>query len=160
MIGTALGGPFGGLAGTLLGKVLGVDATNPTEDQLAQAVQGMTPADYAKIKQAELDFKAHMAELGIQEAQLTYQDRDSARKREMEVKDWTPRLLALGLTVGFFTLLAFLVFHEAPPGSRDLLNIMLGALGGGWTTMLAYYFGGSQGGDSAVSKLSALTGGK
>ena len=156
LLGTALGGPLGGLAGSLLGKVLGVDSANPTDDQLAAAVQGLQPADYIKIKQAEIDFKAHMADLGIQEQQLSFQDRDSARKREMTVMDWTPKALAVGLTVGFFTLLGFLIFHEAPAGSRDLLNIMLGALGGGWGTMLAYYFGGSQGGDHAVAQLGSV----
>ena len=38
------------------------------------------------------------------------------------------------------------MMYQAPPeGSRDVLNIMLGSLGTGWVTMLAYYFGSSAG---------------
>ena len=81
--------------------------------------------------------------MGLDRDTLAAAERDSARKREMAVRDKIPGILAIGLTVGFFGLLGWLVAHEPPAGSRDILNIMLGSLGTGWVTMLAYYFGSS-----------------
>jgi hypothetical protein len=57
----------------------------------------------------------------------------------------TGTILALLTTVGFFSLLGFFAWREIPAGSRDLINIMLGTLSGGWTAVVSYYFGSSVG---------------
>jgi len=157
VIGTAIGGPFGALAGTAIKTVLGLPADS-TEDATAQALAKATPEQLLALKQADNEFKLNMQKLGIDLAKIDAEDRASARQREMEVKDWTPRALAVGLTLGFFGLLGWLVAHEPPAGSRDILNIMLGSLGTGWITMLAYYFGSSKSGDSAIKTLGSQGG--
>lgn len=156
-IGTAIGGPFGALAGTAVKAVFGL-AEDSTEEATAQALAKATPEQLLALKQADNEFKLNMQKLGIDLAKIDAEDRASARQREMEVKDWTPRALAVGLTIGFFGLLGWLVAHEPPAGSRDILNIMLGSLGTGWVTMLAYYFGSSKSGDSAIKTLGAQGG--
>jgi uncharacterized membrane protein len=94
------------------------------------------------------------AELAIQTLQLQVMrdlatveaaDRDSARKREMEVKDRTPGLLALGVTGGFFGLLIGLMFYTPPIANVDVLYMMIGVLGTVWVQVAAYYFGSSSG---------------
>jgi hypothetical protein len=143
-IATALGGPLAGLAVQAIGGIFGL-GDNPTEDQLKTAMQGATPADFLALKKAEQDFLVRMEELGIERERLVFGDRDSARKREMEVKDYVPGALAIMLTVGFFGLLGWMMYKAPPEGSRDLLNIMLGSLGTAWAGMIAYYFGSSAG---------------
>ncbi len=72
-------------------------------------------------------------------------DRDSARKREAAVRDWTPMVLAAGTTIGFFGLLSALMFVEPPAGSREVVIAMVGALGTAWVSVISYYFGSSAG---------------
>ena len=60
VLGTALGGPFGGLAGKMIQDALGVD----NEDAMVQELQA-NPDALVKLKEVELSFKARMKELGI-----------------------------------------------------------------------------------------------
>jgi hypothetical protein len=61
-LGTALGGPLGGAAMTMLSQALGCDNN---ERALQRAVQAATPEQLAEIKKAELDFEARMKELDV-----------------------------------------------------------------------------------------------
>lgn len=159
-IGTALGGPLGGAAASALASALGGDPTKATPDELAKLVQSVTPEQLLALKQAEGDFAAKMQQLGFQhESDLeatAAQDRASARQREVAVRDWTPRALAYGVTAGFFGLLAFMLKHEVPSGSKDILNVMLGSLGTAWIAIVTYYFGSSAGSDRKTEMLGGL----
>jgi len=54
--------------------------------------------------------------------------------------------LALIIVVGFFFVLYALMNHGVPPENRDLVNILLGLLGGtGFAGVITYYFGSSLG---------------
>ncbi len=114
------------------------------EDDLA-AVTGATPDDLLKLKQADFEFKTKMKELDVDLERIASEDRSSAREREKAVRDRIPGLLSIFLTIGFFGVLACMLWRNPPPGSKDVLNVMLGSLGTGWITMLAYYFGSSAG---------------
>lgn len=152
VIGTALGGPFGALASSVVCKVLNID-TNSDEAVVANAMKNATPDQLLALQNAERQFKLDMEKLNIDVAKIDADDRDSARQREMTVRDFVPGVLAMLLTVGFFSLLGWLVGHEPPAGSATILNVMLGSLGTGWVTMLAYYYGSSA---SSASKNSLL----
>lgn len=153
MVATALGGPLAGAATGALVKALGkdgqVDPASPeaVDAMLADAV--MRPEQIVQIRQAELDFKRSMAELQIKsEADLERilaDDRNSARNREIQLRDRMPGILAIGVTLGFFGILAWTMVRPVPPESRDLLNVMLGALGTAWISVISYYFGSSAG---------------
>ncbi len=151
-IGAALGGPLGGVAGVALAKVLGVEDAKPGDDTaLAAAVQGATPAQLLSLKQADQEFAMQMQKLGFDSIRdleaLAAGDRASARDREIKTGDWMPKALGMTITVGFFGLLYYLLRHEPPAGSRDILNIMLGSLGSAWIGVTTYYFGSSAGSD-------------
>lgn len=62
MIGAALGGPLGGIAGQAISKALGVDGSKP--DAVQAALIGATPDQIANLKKVEDDFTVQMATLG------------------------------------------------------------------------------------------------
>lgn len=146
-IGTALGGPLGGMAVTAVADALGL--SDKTEGAIKQALSGATPEQMLALKKADQDFALQMKELGFANLkdmeQIAVNDRDSARKREMTVKDNTPKILAYAMTIGFFAILTFMLFKGVPTESRDLLNIMLGMLGTSFVSVISYYFGSSAG---------------
>ena len=61
-LGSALGGPLGGQAATVIAGVLGC-GTKPKEIEKAMAVA--TPEQLAEVKKAELEFEAQMKELDV-----------------------------------------------------------------------------------------------
>lgn len=146
-IGTALGGPLGGMAVEAASNALGL--SEKTTGALKQALAGATPEQMLALKQADDTFAIQMQQLGFAHTEalekLSADDRNSARQREMTVKDWTPMILAYGVTLGFFGVLAAIMLTTVPAASRDVLNIMLGSLGTAWTGVIAYYFGSSDG---------------
>jgi len=145
MLGAAVGGPFGVAAGAIIGNVLGIKDAKPEDIKAAIANGTLTGEQIVALKLAEQEFSAKMAELDINSAKdleaLAAKDRDSARNREINIKDWTPRILAYGVTLGFFGLLSFLLHREIPQSSKDVLNVMLGSLGTAWISIISYYFG-------------------
>ena len=143
LLGTALGGPLGGLAGGLISKALGGKDTPADPKAVEKLLLGQDPETLVKLKQVEAEFQTKMKELDIEEAKLAFDDTDSARKREVAVKDWVPGMLAGGVTAGFFGVLYYMMTNHIPVEDRDTLNLMLGSLGTAWISIVSYYFGSS-----------------
>ena len=142
---TALGGPLAGVAVSALSEAL-LGRPDGAEAEVAVALSTGGADALAKLKQAEQAFTVRMRELDIDIEKLHQADRDSARQREAATGDvWTPRLLAFGVTAGFFGVLGWLLSQGKPPDGGDALLVMLGALGGAWASVVAYYFGSSSG---------------
>jgi hypothetical protein len=146
-----LGGPFGGLASAAVTAALGLNNADgsPPADPL-QAIQtalgnGLNGEQILALKQAEIDLKKHLDDNGIQLEQIATTDRDSARNREIQVKDNTPKVLAYSVTIGFFGTLLALLYGVIPTSVHDVLLVMIGSLGTAWTGIIAYYFGSSAG---------------
>lgn len=152
-LGTALGGPFGGLAANAIVNALGLDATT-TEEQLAKVIKTATPEQLLLIKQADQQFAIRMRELEIDLEKIAGDDRNSARQREASVKDRMPAILASLVTIGFFGVLYYLLENGLPHQGGDALLVMLGSLGTAWTSVVAYYFGSSAG--SRIKDLTSL----
>lgn len=145
VLATALGGPLAGVATkAVAAAVLGKPEAK--ESDIAAALAGATPEQLAALKKADQDFAVRMRELDIDLDRLAADDRDSARRREVDARDsWTPRLLALLVTAGFFSVLGWMLVHGKPVDGGDALLIMLGSLGTAWASVVAYYFGSSAG---------------
>jgi len=92
-VATALGGPLAGVAVRQIGSALGL-SDNATQDEVMSAVANADPETLSKIKQVEADFKVMMKELDVSLAKLEVEDKNSARNREIQTKDKTPRVLA------------------------------------------------------------------
>ena len=97
----------------------------------------------------QLQFDSKMAELQttaeIKLAELEASDRNSARQREMSVKDNTNANLAYTVTGTMMVGLVYLnVYPPAPEVKTVVENVMM-AVRDGWLVILAYYFGSSRG---------------
>jgi uncharacterized membrane protein len=146
MIGTAIGGPFGGLATSAISAVLGTPE-NATDKQMAEAVKNATPDQLLALKEADNNFLVKMKELGIKEEDLHAKDRDSARRREIALGgDTTMKILAVATIVGFFAFIGFLLVKGTPTGmDKTLLGMIIGYVVGLVQQVYNYYFGSSKG---------------
>ena len=136
------------MAAVEVGKAFGEKVPATVED-ITKKVAGASAEQLLALKKADQEFQYKMQELGLQNLQVMEQlavtDRKSAREREAIVKDWTPKVLAGGITVGYFLVLWYILSNGLPTSGGEALLVMLGALGGAWGSVVAYYFGSSSG---------------
>ena len=142
-IGTALGGPIGGMAGRVVAKAL-LGKDEASNEEISEAVEKATPEQLVALKKADADFKVQMKQLDIDLAKISASDRDSARKRQIALGDHTPTVLAILTMLAFFGYIGAVTL-PTPNADIGLLNVALGWLGGTASTVIAYYFGSSSG---------------
>lgn len=138
-IATALGSPLAGMATSTILKTLGIES----EKQIEEAVKD--PEALLKLKQAENIFTAQMKELDIKLDEIIMKDKDSARQREIAVKDKTPQILAYAYTLGYFTILGVTFKFGVPENGKEMINILIGILSAAQVGIIQYYFGSSAG---------------
>ena len=146
LLGSLLGGPAGAAVGAMVASALG---TGGTPDDVAEAIKA-DPQALVKLREIEASKAVRLEELAAEQAKheisTAAADRASAREREAKTGDTlTPRSLALLVTLGFFGALGYLLAAGKPQTGGDALLVMLGALGGAWGSVIAYYFGSSAG---------------
>lgn len=158
LVGTAIGGPFGGLAAKAISMAV-LGKPDATPDEVSAAVQA-NPDLVLKLKEAELAFKETMAQLGIKEEQLAQQDtamadadRASARAMQMSNKDWMVDVLAGLYTIGYFVALWFFGTHPLDGSTKGLVQTLLGVLSSAEVSILSFYFGASRGGNTMMAKV-------
>jgi membrane-bound ClpP family serine protease len=153
-VATALGGPLAGLAVKTLSEAM-FGHQDGNESEVAAALMSATPEQLQKLKETDASFKLKMKELDIDLEKISALDRDSARKMQMETKDWLPKILTIIVTIGFFCILFWLLVRGAPPSGSETLIYMLGALGTAWTGVMQFYFGSSAGSKAKTDALTA-----
>ena len=149
-IGTALGGPVGGALGLGVKTLV---ATITGEDDADKALELMQ-ANPELMSQLEMRIR----EIELETLRVHANDRDSARKRQMIVKDKTPAVLAVITLMSFFSYIGVVTFLPSGviDGRMDFINLAVGWLGGSATSVVAYYFGssaGSRGKDTLLAKI-------
>jgi len=145
VLGTALGGPFGGMASKwLAGELLGDE--NASEDVLEQAISAANPETFAKIKGLEHSFKIRMKEIGLSEKQLEAEDRQDARKL-FTVNKWPQIALSAIFIGGYFGLVYTLVTGSItiPDDQQILVTALIGVLTAGVSNIMQFWFGSSSG---------------
>jgi hypothetical protein len=151
-LGTAIGGPLGGMAGKALQDALGVD----TDEAALEALQ--TPDGLAKLKAAEASLKIRLEELGVDVEEIHQRDRDSARQRQIHTGDNTPQILAYVYSAMFFLLLAakfYIVIAGITfdPIAMSTLDTATGVLFGMVYASKDYFFGSSSGSKAKTEML-------
>ena len=140
-IGAALGGPVGGAAAGMLANVLGCD---PTPQKIEKALQQATPEQLAEIKKAELDFEVRMKELEVDVFALETKDIQHARESFSE--DWTARAIAIMSILLFGGYVLLVTLQPADDNDLNVVNLVLGYLGGIVSSVVSFYFGASKSG--------------
>ena len=167
-IATALGGAAGGPVGVAIARAatkavaeaLGVDRDSDP-DRLEEALALATPEQLAAVRRADQAFAATMREHDLDELRMAAEDRASARSRHVQTRDRMPGYIATCVMVGFFGILAAMIFYPAIPAvAHDPLMIMLGALGTLVTQVGAYYFGSSAGSARKTEQVERLVHGR
>ena len=147
-IASAVGGPLGGLAYETISKVMGIGQ----DDAKKMLDEGKLNGDQiAAIQQAEIQLKVKAQELGLDFEKLAVEDRKSARDMQVATKSWVPPVLAVAVTIGFFSILTGLMLGGVAHGTE--IDIMLGSLGTAWTGIIAFYFGSSASSQSKDSMI-------
>lgn len=144
-IGTVLSGgnPLVGMGIKAVSNAL-FGKSDASEDEISTALQNASSEDLLKLKTADNTFKTEMAKIGLDEKKLAFDDADSARKRQMVVKDSTPAVLAYLLTAMFAFALGGLYLMPIPEANKATVYLMLGSLGTVWIAAMAYYHGTSR----------------
>lgn len=165
ILGTLVGGQAGAAIGGIIASVLG---TTNSADAIQNAIAS-DPSAALKLAQFESDNNVKLQGMLLAHAdneiaartaaiQADVADRSSARLREVQTKDTTtPQVLAFGVTGGFFGVLGFLLMNGVPATGGDAMLVMLGALGGAWASIIAYYFGSSSGSDRKTELMAKTT---
>jgi len=109
-----------------------------------QVGQSLPPEQVAELARIEKDRAIELERLANDRLRIDAEDRNSARAREMAVKDWIPGILAIGVSLGFFGVLGYMLKFGAPKEGGEALMVMLGALGASWGAVMNYYFGSSK----------------
>ena len=137
-LGSALGGPLGGQAASVVAQVLGCA---PEPKAISQAIQTASPEQMLELKKAEKQFEVQMKELEVDIFALETEDKQDARVKFS--KDWTTRTLGF-ITISGFMGYIFLVTLQPPEqNSEALINLVLGYLGGLASAVISFYFGAS-----------------
>jgi hypothetical protein len=147
---TAVGGPLGGAAVSMIADKLGLD--DKTVEGVTQALIA-DPSKLTKLKEMELEF-----------AKIDAQDRDSARNREIEMaksdvhfvtKNITS-ILAIGILTGSLIIAMLVFFVDFPDSQENILIFVLGSLFSIATQVVSYYFGSSQGSKDKTDELKGI----
>lgn len=159
------GSPVIGVVAHMIGEKFNLPApiehTADAVEAAVTALQKQDPQTMIKMQEIEVEFKKYMAQLGVNSVQdmeaLNNVDRASARAMQIATRDWVPRFLAVGVTIGFFGLLGALAWHEVPKDSQPIIFTMVGSLGTAWIGMINYYFGSSSGSAAKTAILAEQT---
>ncbi len=137
-LGTALGGPMGGVAANMIAEVLGVPNTPKA---IEKAVQEATPEQMLELKKAEQAFEVQMKELDVDVFKLEVADTQDARSKFG--KDWTARIVGVSVVGGFMGYIFLVTLQPPEQNSEALINLVLGYLGGLASAVISFYFGAS-----------------
>jgi hypothetical protein len=142
-IGTALGGPLGGMAVEAAANALGL--SEKTTEAIKGAVSGAGPEQLLALKQADQAFALQMKALDFKSVAdleaIAAGDRDSARKMQTSTQSFVPALLTCFVVATFTATLILLLKFDVPGTNRDIVVYMIGQLSGGFTSALAFWLG-------------------
>lgn len=142
-IGTALGGPLGGMAVEAAANALGLNTK--TVDAVKQALSGATPEQMLALKQADQAFSLQMQALGFKNVTdmeaLAAGDRKDARAMQVVKPSPVPAMLSTGVTLGYFGILIGMMLGWLKVSDSQALLLMLGSLSTAWGMVMAFWFG-------------------
>jgi len=142
-IGTALGGPLGGMAVEAAANALGL--SDKTVDAVKTAISGATPEQMLALKKADQDFSLQMQALGFKQItdleSIAAGDRKDARAMQVAKPSPVPAILSSLVTAGYFGILVGIMRGWLRIDDSQALLLMLGSLTTAWGAVMAFWFG-------------------
>jgi hypothetical protein len=126
---TAVAGPLGGAAVTMIADKLGL--SDKTVDAVTQALT-TNPESVQKLKELDLEF-----------AKVDAADRDSARKMQMANRSMMPAILSIVTVIGFFGLLIGAATGVLKLTGSDVMMLLLGVLARETASVYNFWLGSS-----------------
>jgi len=126
---TAVAGPLGGAAVTMIADKLGL--SDKTVDAVTQALN-TNPESVQKLKELDLEF-----------AKVDAADRDSARKMQMTNRSMMPAILSVVTVLGFFSLLIGAATGFLSLTGSDVMMLLLGVLARETASVYNFWLGSS-----------------
>jgi hypothetical protein len=153
-IATALGGPLAGAVVSQIGSIF--DINEPSQDKIRAAIENgqLTGEQIAALRELELKLKAEEAERGFRYADLEFKDRDSARQMMIQTGAKTPAVLTWMIVLIVLGLEGALLFGAKPDVSDIVLGRIMGTMDAALLTVLAYWFGTTNGSSRKTDMLS------
>lgn len=152
-LGTALGGPLGGVAAGFVADALGLDTK--TVDAVSNVLQAgkMDAAQVAQVKLAEIEFQKFLKDNNIKLDEIAAADRSSAREMLKTTRSYVPATLTFGITIGYFVVLIGMMLKLFEVADSQVMLIMLGQLGTAWGVTIAFWFGTTSGSKDKTAML-------
>ncbi|MGF6607459.1 hypothetical protein OKW45_002359 [Paraburkholderia sp. WSM4175] len=149
-----VGGPVG-LGVTAAAAIISHALGTPSDPAFVEPALN-DPGALEKLRQAEGANSLQLQQLMVTAAQsslahdadmarIATSDTANARAMGVANRDWVPKVLAMAVTTGFFGILLLMAFQPLPGTNKDLVNVIVGALGTAWISIIGYYFGTSVG---------------
>jgi hypothetical protein len=133
---SAFGTPMAGVATKAVIAALGLKK-DATDGEVEQAM--------LELKKADQEFLIKMKELDIDLTKIVLGDKDSARRREIETKDSTTKVLAYIICTLYVGVQLFLLTHVIDNDMKEMVMRALGTLDAILGLVFSYYFGSSVG---------------
>lgn len=149
MLGTLVGGPIGGAAGTAIKLIAGTLGVEETPDAIEAEIRA-NPDALLKLKEIEANSKVELERLVLEQEKARLADVSDARGRQVEHEKATGKadtnlyVLAWIVVAGFFGLMGLLCFKALPDDSSGVVFMLFGALATGFGQVLQYFFGSSK----------------
>lgn len=159
VLGTALGGPFGGMAvKAIAGAVLGEENQKlegkALEAELERAISG-NPEALLKLKQADQDFDVQMKRMDVDIMEIDAKDRASARAMAVSTSLMPQMVLSTIYVIAFASILVIVFTGQIvlTDQQADIANVLLGILSAGLLQIMNFFFGSSSGSKAKTDKL-------
>lgn len=146
LLGTALAGPFGGIAASFIADKLGMN--DKTVGAITDLIKSgtMTPEQVAGLKMAEMDMQKFIETNQIKREQLAYEDVKSARDMLTATHSLTPSILTWIIVAITLTAEGALLFNQVPPGvDAVIVGRILGTMDSALIMVLGFWFGANSG---------------
>ncbi len=167
LLGSVLAGPPGLAIGavSLVTQAMGLP-NDSSEEAIVKEIK-VNPEAAIKLNELESNYQQYLISVRLQMDQAEYADRAGARSREVDIakatgkRDWYPPVIGTLVILSFTVILCTLVYNPNPKtqddNTKSLINILVGALTAGYSTVLGYYFGSSAGSRNKDNTIASLT---
>lgn len=150
-LGTAVGGPLGGVAM----KFLADKFTGGDVGKVEDFVIGASPEQLKELRVADHQFQKEMKELDIDLERISAEDRSSARDLAKTKGIWPQVAISLAYSLGYFGVLAaFMGGHlDVQEAHSSMFNGLLGVLSAAQIQIMNFWFGSSAGSKAKTQAL-------